>query len=560
MWRLLGNIFAFAAFLIALPTDLHAQAKGAGRPLPICIARAVPGQDWRSVLSRPTGFDCADDQTHFGPGDYWAITPPIDLRGDRENPLRIRMASLWQTGMTLHALHADGSVRSFPTSDTRLSSRLQLGAIIEFGFPAHAAPVTRLLWRVEDSANLRGVALGVRASDASESVRANLTMAAIYAGFLGLCVALLIYNLALWGALRHRFQLAYCAMVAALLVYTLSSSGALAWLWPDFSNNDRLRINYMTLAAAAAAALYFARTFFEERVFSPLLARMVTGVSLLVLAGGAAVMLAPIAWAPVADRFYSVAFLTVPMAVMPILWRAWALRSSYLWLFAIAWAAPIGMAVVRALHNVGLVGWSFWLDNSTILAMAVEALLSSLAIAYRIRLLSEERDLAIAQELSTRLLADTDSLTGLLNRRAFLQQVTGTPGDKLLILADIDHFKRVNDTIGHDGGDEVLRIVARTLRAAVPAEAMVARIGGEEFAVVADRATGLDPQAILMALRSTRMPCDLRVTASLGICQGRLASEADWKALYRCADRALFVAKAEGRDRARYAEPLAVAA
>jgi diguanylate cyclase (GGDEF)-like protein len=271
-------------------------------------------------------------------------------------------------------------------------------------------------------------------------------------------------------------------------------------------------------------------------------------------------VLTPLNWVPLADRFYSIAFLTVPLAVIPILWRAWALRSSYLWLFAIAWAAPIGMAVVRALHNIGLVGWSFWLDNSTILAMALEALLSSLAIAYRIRLLSEERDLAIAQELSTRLLADTDSLTGLLNRRAFLQQVTATPGDKLLVLADIDHFKHVNDTIGHDGGDEVLRIVARALRAAVPAEAMVARIGGEEFAVVADRTTGLEPHAILAALRSSPMPHGLRVTASLGVCHGRLASEDDWKTLYRCADRALFVAKAEGRDRARHAETLAAAA
>ena len=55
-------------------------------------------------------------------------------------------------------------------------------------------------------------------------------MSAVYAGFAGLCLALLVYNLALWGALRHRFQLAYCAMLFALLIYALSSSGALAWV------------------------------------------------------------------------------------------------------------------------------------------------------------------------------------------------------------------------------------------------------------------------------------------------------------------------------------------
>ena len=67
-----------------------------------------------------------------------------------------------------------------------------------------------------------------------------------------------------------------------------------------------------------------------------------------------------------------------------------------------------------------------------------------------------------------RLLADADPLTGLLNRRAFLEQAIGRPGAQTLHLIDIDHFKAVNDTLGHDGGDEVLRVFARTLRAAVP--------------------------------------------------------------------------------------------
>src|SRR3546814_4834860 len=62
-------------------------------------------------------------------------------------------------------------------------------------------------------------------------------------------------------------------MVGALAAYAFSSSGALAWTFPDLLNNDRLRINYLLLAVSAAAAVAFARSFFEERIFTPWLAR-----------------------------------------------------------------------------------------------------------------------------------------------------------------------------------------------------------------------------------------------------------------------------------------------
>ncbi|MFX7784946.1 diguanylate cyclase, partial [Acinetobacter baumannii] len=80
-------------------------------------------------------------------------------------------------------------------------------------------------------------------------------------------------------------------------------------------------------------------------------------------------------------------------------------------------------------------------------------LISSVGIAYRIRLLGRERDEARAQELAARALADIDPLTGLLNRRAFLHRAIGRPGAQTLLILDIDHFKAVNETIGHDGGD-----------------------------------------------------------------------------------------------------------
>ncbi|MGN6269826.1 MAG: diguanylate cyclase domain-containing protein [Sphingomonas sp.] len=545
---MLRVLMALAMLVGASPAQ--AQVGDVGDRVATCVLRAAPGMDPARLIRQRGGFDCTTPQTEFGRGDFWVRSGPLH-RIDTRSPHEIRVASLWQQRLTLYALYADGRIYRFADDSHELSHHIQLGAIVQHQTPPSPVPLVRLLWHVEGSANLRGIVLAPRIATSYQAGQSNLKLGALYAGFVGMCLALLVYNLALWGALRHRFQLAYCAMVAALMGYAVSSSGALAWMIPALANNDRLRINYLLLGISAACAVAFARSFFEERIFSGWL----RAASRVAMAG---VLIPPVlfaAFAPHAiwaiDKLYAVTFTGLIAIVIPILWRAWRLRSNFLWAFAIGWAAPIALACVRILNNFHLIPWSFWLDNSTLLSMTVEALISSLAIAYRIRLLSRDRDDARIQEAAARLLADTDPLTGLLNRRSFLREAIGREGQQTLLIADIDHFKRVNDTLGHDGGDEVLRLFARALRAAAPAGALVARIGGEEFAIVAAEASALDANAILARLRAERMPFDLTVTASIGLCTGPLATEAHWKLLYGIADRALFDAKADGRDRAR---------
>jgi diguanylate cyclase (GGDEF)-like protein len=549
--KLLLAFVGCVALLCGVPA--HAQKGVAGKPLAVCILRDTGGMDPAALIRQPGRFDCTTDQYRFGPGNYWVISQPVDLRSIAHLPLNVRMASLWQQALTLHVVYADGSVATQTTDARGVTSLIQLGAIVEQPLPVSESRIVRLLWRVEGSTNLRGILLGARLSTAPESTRANLAMAALYAGFAGLAIALIIYNLALWGALRHRFQLYYCLMVALLLAYTFSSSGALAWAWPEIANNTRLRTNFLLLGGTGAAALVFARSFFEERIFAGWLGRYATAVA--VATGGIGLLYfltAPFAirWT---DTAFTCSFVALSAAVFPLLWRAWRLRSNYLWLFAFAWGAPILTAALRALANLHLIPWGFWIDNSTILAMMLEAVVSALAVAYRIRLLRDERDDAIEREVMMRRLADTDPLTGLLNRRAFLHQAIGRQGEQLLLIIDLDHFKHVNETLGHDGGDEVLRVFARMLRTSLPQGALVARIGGEEFAILTPGDQPIEPEAVLVRLRQMRMPFDIKVTASIGTCRGTLASEVDWKALYRIADTALFDAKSAGRDRVRNA-------
>lgn len=541
-----------AALLIAAP----ARAGLGGPTLPVCVARAAMGDSAAALFDNPGRFDCRTSQRAFGPGDYWVLSGRVPA-GSWDV---VRTSSVWQDRVTLYVRYADGAIRSTGFTSGTTGRHLRMGTAIEVAIPPHPAAPVRLLWHVEGAGNLRGILLGPVVGTHVRSDHLEVMLAAFYACFLGVIGGLLIHNLALLAALRQPFQLAYCAMLTMLIGYAFSTSGMLGQLAPWLDNNDRQRMNWVLLGWSAAAVLVFAQLFFERRVFVGWLARASHFVA-------GALIATPLIAAIVApwqiaffDGVVTASYVLLLLLVPVILVQAWRRRSDYLWLFAIAWGVPIVMASLRTAHALHLLEWRFWLDQSTILSLGLEALLSSIGITCRLRLLQRQRDDARAGEQIARTLADTDPLTGLLNRRAFLHHAIGRSGPQTLLLADLDHFKAVNETIGHDGGDEVLRCFARTLEAAVPDGALIARIGGEEFAVVAAIDAGLTPSAVLQALRAARMPFDLAVTTSIGTCNGPLMREIDWKRLYREADRALYAAKAAGRDRARDAATLPIAA
>ncbi|GGB17448.1 hypothetical protein GCM10011380_03710 [Sphingomonas metalli] len=544
------------AACLALVLSAPAAASLGGPKLNVCIARAERGMAAPALFARPDRFDCAHDQRSFGSGDFWVLSQPIP-------PGRfdvIRMSSVFQDRVTLHILYADGTIRTLGFTSATTGRYLKMGAAIQLPIPRASTPPVRLLWHVEGAGNQRGIVLGPVVGTHRRDDQVELMLAGFYGVLIGGIAALLIYNLALVAALRQGFQISYCLLLGCIIGYALSTSGILTQIMPAIDNNSRLRLNWVLLGGSAAMVLVFARSFFERRVFAGWLGHAANGViAALFLSSWTAALLSP--WHAIAlDRAMTCSFVALMLLVPAVLVRAWRVRSDYLWVFAIAWGAPIVFAGMRIAQAMGLIGWHFWLDQSTILSMAVEALLSGIGIAYRLRLLQHQRDEAREREMLARALADADPLTGLLNRRAFLHRAIGRQRPQLLVLADLDHFKVINETIGHDGGDEVLRSFARTLADAVPEDALVARIGGEEFAVVVDAATGLDVDALLHALRGARMPFDMMVTTSIGSCTGPLLRETDWKDLYRQADRALYAAKAAGRDRARDAASLSMAA
>jgi diguanylate cyclase (GGDEF)-like protein len=153
-----------------------------------------------------------------------------------------------------------------------------------------------------------------------------------------------------------------------------------------------------------------------------------------------------------------------------------------------------------------------------------------------------------------------DPLTGLFNRNALEQrlgELEAQPGgtaegrSHALLLCDLDHFKRVNDQLGHVAGDTVLREVAQTMRAVLRAGDSIYRIGGEEILVVLPGAAKADAVGVAERLRRTvreRRPGGVRVTISIGVAVSR-PGPIDANELIDLADTALYSAKANGRDR-----------
>jgi diguanylate cyclase (GGDEF)-like protein/PAS domain S-box-containing protein len=155
-------------------------------------------------------------------------------------------------------------------------------------------------------------------------------------------------------------------------------------------------------------------------------------------------------------------------------------------------------------------------------------------------------------------LASTDELTGLPNRRSFMRRLreeierAGRHERPLsLVMIDVDHFKRINDTLGHGAGDRVLMGVAATLFRSVRDSETVARVGGEEFAWILPETDGSGAVAAGERVRASLADVDAGaagpVTASMGVCV--LSAGMDAGDLMRCADAALYRAKESGRDR-----------
>ncbi len=182
-------------------------------------------------------------------------------------------------------------------------------------------------------------------------------------------------------------------------------------------------------------------------------------------------------------------------------------------------------------------------------------LLARVSAAFRVKSLQDQLRQRNA-ELDS--MSRTDILTGLPNRRHLQEHLvsTGSAANRHgqafgVLMIDVDHFKQVNDQLGHDGGDRVLRAVAARIAGACRAEDVAGRWGGEEFMVVAPLTHIDDLMTLAERIRRSvsELPLDADGQTSVTVSVGAAAGSGDVDQLVLAADHALYDAKEGGRDR-----------
>lgn len=360
--------------------------------------------------------------------------------------------------------------------------------------------------------------------------------------FYGALLALALYNLFIFFIVRDASYFFYVLYVSAFGFWISIYNGfAAQYLWPDYPWWANQSYPFFW-GLVIAAALAFTRSFLNLKEYAPQLARIFT-LSVAAAASAAVIsLLAP--YGVMIRALMALAALMLSLIVYAV-FRGLRSGSRPAVYFMLAWFVLILSVVTAALMSWGVI------PNQAVEAYlmqfgaALEMILLSIALASRIRDLERDRM--------------TDSLTMLPNRRLFDSQLVMSfesarrSGNPLsLMVIDIDHFKNFNDRHGHATGDRVLKLVATAMTQAVRSSDYVCRYGGEEFALILPNsdANGARELAERVRRRVEATPiANSKLTVSIGVASVPENYFADEKQFFNAADKALYAAKAGGRNR-----------
>ncbi|EQB34831.1 hypothetical protein M947_10190 [Sulfurimonas hongkongensis] len=221
-------------------------------------------------------------------------------------------------------------------------------------------------------------------------------------------------------------------------------------------------------------------------------------------------------------------------------------------------------SVYALLYFIGFVGYNYVSSHGTSIGLIIEALLLSYLVAYKFKIMEQEKEEEKLKQIELKLLASTDPMTKLYNRRYFTEisqevlYISKREKKNLSILMiDIDRFKRVNDTFGHQFGDEVLINLSRLLLDSQRKSDIVCRYGGEEFVILLPNTALQDATLLAEKLRKqvesftliSPKDEDFNFTVSIGVAQIDVENEPDIEKALKRADDALYIAKNSGRNR-----------
>ncbi|SEK55297.1 diguanylate cyclase (GGDEF) domain-containing protein [Atopomonas hussainii] len=509
------------------------------RPQPLTLAQAMQAQRQGQFMQHPSSV------LHLGinPPAHWVYLP-LENQQDRPVLRYLEVGPVWVDRFDAYLVENQHVLFASSAGD-ELPQHAQPVPVQGYVMPLQIPPGRSALFLRFETIDTQPLMLRLLTSEQQQ--RLILWNSYSHGGLYGFLLALIAFNLMLFGGLRDRNSLNYSVFLATFIALNLTYTGHLnAWGWPETASITHYGI-VVLMVAMAWTGLHFARHFLQLAQFYPRLNGLIKHYSnaclLLVVAFASFDMALPAQYLTFAAL---VAFPFIMMALGALCWRKGLLAARYF--LAATTFGMLGTAISN-LTVMGVLPFTLLGYRAVEVGLLIEATLLALALAYRMRQHQAAR-------LRAEELARTDPLTQLLNRRAFFELSdrlwsTSIRNQRPLavILIDIDHFKRINDEHGHATGDLVLVAVSTLLQQLARHGDLTVRWGGEEFLLLLPETNA--EQACLLAERlcvriAQLKPSGIAVSASLGVAQ--LGGESNLDELINTADEQLYRAKHAGRN------------
>ena len=555
------HLLSRAALALVLLLGLAAPGPATARPIDLAPVTCAGGAD---SVEAAFGLDATD--LDCGAGRFNRRDRFVRGRTDLTKVAALPPGRLiWQTdptsfdSMLIRLEYADGSQRLIDV-DSQMAVR-NWDANGNFWVPMQqeASALTLIDVVVERPQSAEVFTRMTVASFAEASAR-NDRRVLVYMLICGTLLVPILYDLLFYRVLRARFMIWHLGMTAGTLLYVLFNSGLIILLFPHIPNLARYAAIWVTMSITILCIAQFSLRVVEEGLVPERVGR-----ALIWSATANVIISFLIALDAEFLRFwiidlYLLSVLPVIAALVALLAAALMKGSRAAVFLAAAYGGLIVAGAAQVFGSLGFFDFSEAIDEAIYVALVILVVGTSAAVGDRFLIIKGERDRArlTAKKLSA--MANSDALTGVLNRRAF-DQHRRLPTGKALVVADIDRFKTINDTFGHQRGDAVLCHAARVIERVVSEHGggQVFRLGGEEFAVLfpahdADTLRTL-AEAVRQGIEGSADEASAYdmpdITGSVGgvMGEGQLRHVA-----FSDADGALYRAKDAGRNRCEFAD------
>lgn len=516
-----------------------------------------------AILARRAEFDCGADKMAKATHSLWLVADIGDLQDGMADPV-LRVRTSRHGAATLSRVFDDGSIVTTHHSLADMTLRWRSPYAVQLPLVrADGARPRTILLNVEDPfdpSNWYDIEVLETTTDRALAEDGRVVSALVA----GLLFAPLLLNLVFYSALRQRFILFHTLMVVAIIVNHVFWTGQIFDIVPSMTMVHRSIAVYLALAVAGFAGSMLVRSLCDP-------ARLGIWGRRSLLVGGTgclAITVLVMLFSPmlplVGARIFHTAYGLMVLVVIVNLVRCALLgdRMAQLQLLGLSGIAIV--AASRILRAIGLIGDLPILDLGFYFAVLTEAFATSIVVSYRALLMRRQHDRAMIERQGLQRLADTDELTGIMNRRAFLRCFDAAMSRDeqrgqqwSLMVIDIDRFKLINDRFGHDAGDRVIKRVVAIIGQNCRDGDLFARFGGEEFVLLVatpgaeDAVTFADRlrERIAAARFGDGIDTVEQVTVSIGIVSLPRDGIVRFDACFRATDQALYAAKIAGRNR-----------